>query len=139
MALSNNHFGGKKMSTSVPDRNSISSTLLWIAIAVIGAGSFGVVALSRGESISAGWLVVAALCIYFIAFRFYGLFVAKKVLGIDGTRLTPAYRHNDGLDYVPTNKYVLFGHHFAAIAAQAPSSAPCSRRKWDICPARSGS
>ena len=112
------------MSTSVPGQNSISSKLMWIAIALIGAGAFGVVALSRGESISAGWLVVAAVCIYFIAFRFYGLFVAKKVLGIDSTRLTPAYRHNDGLDYVPTNKYVLFGHHFAAIAGAGPLVGP---------------
>ncbi len=112
------------MSTSVPGQKSISSTLIWIAIAIVGAGSLGVVALSRGESISAAWLVVAAVCIYFISYRFYALFVAKKVLGIDGTRQTPAYRHNDGLDYVPTNKYVLFGHHFAAIAGAGPLVGP---------------
>jgi carbon starvation protein len=80
--------------------------------------------LSRGETISAAWLVIAALCIYFLAFRFYALFVANKVLGIDPSRQTPAYRHNDGLDYVPTNRYVLFGHHFAAIAGAGPLVGP---------------
>ena len=105
------------MSTPNPSGTGIRNTLLWIAVAAIGAFSLGYVALSRGETISAAWLVVAALCVYFISYRFYALFVAKNVLGIDPSRQTPAYRHNDGLDYVPTNKYVLFGHHFAAIAA----------------------
>src|SRR6266404_3295756 len=70
------------------------------------------------------WLVIAAVCIYLIAYRFYALFIAEKVLGIDPTRQTPAYRHNDGLDYVPTNRYVLFGHHFAAIAGAGPLVGP---------------
>src|SRR6516225_5963681 len=69
-------------------------------------------------------LVIAAVCIYFIAYRFYGLFVANRALGVDGTRPTPAYRHNDGLDYVPTNRYVLYGHHFAAIAGAGPLVGP---------------
>src|SRR5438128_10875892 len=98
--------------------------LLWTAIAILGAVSFGIVALNRGEAVNAAWLVVAAVCIYFIAYRFYGLFVAEKALGVDGTRPTPAYRHNDGLDYVPTNRYVLFGHHFAAIAGAGPLVGP---------------
>src|SRR5262249_12529091 len=76
---------------------------LWTAIAVLGAVSFGIVALNRGEAVNAAWLVVAAVCVYFIAYRFYGLFVADRALGVDATRPTPAYRHNDGLDYVPTN------------------------------------
>ncbi len=112
------------MSTLVTSRNGIQNTLLWVAIAALGAVSLGIVASSRGETISAAWLVIAALCTYFIAFRFYALFVAKKVLGIDPTRQTPAWRHNDGLDYVPTNKYVLFGHHFAAIAGPGPLIGP---------------
>ncbi|MGO8953346.1 MAG: carbon starvation CstA family protein [Rhodomicrobium sp.] len=112
------------MSTLVTSRNGIQTTLLWIAIAVLGAVSLGFVALSRGETISAAWLVVAAFCIYFLAYRFYALFVADKVLGIDPSRPTPAYRHNDGLDYVPTNRYVLFGHHFAAIAGAGPLVGP---------------
>src|SRR6266699_1369610 len=98
--------------------------ILWAGIAVLGAVSFAIVALNRGEAVNAAWLVVAAVCIYFIAYRFYGLFIADKVLGVDPTRPTPAYRHNDGLDYVPTNRYVLFGHHFAAIAGAGPLVGP---------------
>src|SRR3974377_2166126 len=112
------------MSTVAAQRGGMQQTLLWIAVAVIGAGSLVVVALSRGETISAAWLVIAALCVYLLAFRFYALFVANKVLGIDPARQTPAYRHNDGLDYVPTNRYVLFGHHFAAIAGAGPLVGP---------------
>jgi carbon starvation protein len=74
--------------------------------------------------VNAAWLVVAAVCIYFIAYRFYALFIANKVFGVDAKRVTPAYRHNDGLDYVPTNRYVLFGHHFAAIAGAGPLVGP---------------
>ncbi len=103
---------------------SIRSKLLWAAITALGALSFGIVALKRGEPVNAMWLVIAALCIYVIAFRFYGLFIANTVLGVNGARQTPAYRHNDGLDYVPTNQYVLYGHHFAAIAGAGPLVGP---------------
>jgi carbon starvation protein len=112
------------MTTVVTTPNGIQTKLLWAAIVALGAVSFGIVALSRGETINAAWLVIAALCIYFIAYRFYALFIANKVLGVDSTRQTPAYRHNDGLDYVPTNRYVLFGHHFAAIAGAGPLVGP---------------
>jgi carbon starvation protein len=112
------------MSTLVSSRNGIQRTLLWAAIVALGAVSLGIVALSRGETISAAWLVIAALCVYFVAYRFYGLFIANKVLGVDPSRQTPAYRHNDGLDFVPTNRYVLFGHHFAAIAGAGPLVGP---------------
>src|SRR6516164_6778392 len=98
--------------------------LLWTLIAILGAVAFGIVALNRGEAVNAAWLVVAAVCVYFIAYRFYGLFAADRALGVDGTRPTPAVRHNDGLDYVPTNKYVVFGHHFAAIAGAGPLVGP---------------
>jgi carbon starvation protein len=98
--------------------------LLWTAIAVLGAVSFAIVALNRGEAVNAAWLVVAAVCIYLISYRFYGLFVAERALGVDGNRITPACRHNDGLDYVPTNRYVLYGHHFAAIAGAGPLVGP---------------
>ncbi|ACK50328.1 carbon starvation protein CstA [Methylocella silvestris BL2] len=103
---------------------TLQAKLIWAAVAVVGAFSFGVVALTRGESVNAAWLVVASVCIYVIAFRFYGLFIAHTALGIDPTRKTPAYRHNDGLDYVPTNRYVVFGHHFAAIAGAGPLVGP---------------
>lgn len=96
----------------------------WATVIALGVVSFGVVALQRGEPINAAWLVIAAVCTYAIAYRFYARFVADKVLGVDSTRLTPAYRHNDGLDYVPTNRYVLFGHHFAAIAGAGPLVGP---------------
>ena len=112
------------MSALVWNGNELQTKLLWGAIAALGAVSLGIVALSRGESVNAAWLVIAAVCIYFIAYRFYALFIANKVLGVDPGRQTPAYRHNDGLDYVPTNRYVLFGHHFAAIAGAGPLVGP---------------
>ncbi|MDI7243840.1 pyruvate/proton symporter CstA [Providencia rettgeri] len=97
---------------------------IWIVLALLGAFSLGYIALYRGEQINALWIVVAAVCIYLIAYRYYGLFIAKKVLQVDATRMTPAIRHNDGLDYVPTDKKVLFGHHFAAIAGAGPLVGP---------------
>jgi carbon starvation protein len=104
--------------------NGIQTKLLWGAIAALGAVSLGIVALSRGEPVNAAWLVIAAVCVYFVAYRYYALFIANKVLGINAGRPTPAVRHNDGLDYVPTNRYVLFGHHFAAIAGAGPLVGP---------------
>jgi carbon starvation protein CstA len=98
--------------------------LIWAGVVVLGAISFGIVALTRGEPVNAAWLVMAAACVYFIAYRFYALFIADKVLGTNAARQTPAYRRNDGLDYVPTNRYVLFGHHFAAIAGAGPLVGP---------------
>ncbi len=112
------------MAGLVAKQNGIQTKLLWAAIVALGTVSFGIVALNRGESVNAAWLVVAAVCIYLVAFRFYALFIASKALGIDPNRQTPAYRHNDGLDYVPTNRYVLFGHHFAAIAGAGPLVGP---------------
>src|SRR6266851_6816284 len=106
------------------DTTGWQTKALWTGTAVLGAVSFAIVALNRGEAVNAAWLVVAAVCVYFIAYRFYGLFVAERALGVDGTRPTPAFRHNDGLDYVPTNRYVLFGHHFAAIAGAGPLVGP---------------
>src|SRR6201998_2943714 len=103
---------------------SMRSKLLWAVIAVLGAVAFGVVALKRDEPVKARWLVTAALCIYTIAYRFYGLWIANMVLGANAARQTPAYRRNDGLDYVPTNPYVLYGHHFAAIAGAGPLVGP---------------
>ena len=103
---------------------SITSKIVWILVAVLGAVSFGTLALSRGEHVNAVWLVLAAICIYSIAYRFYSLFIANKVFELNARRLTPAHRLADGLDYVPTNKYVLFGHHFAAIAGAGPLVGP---------------
>ncbi len=105
-------------------KTTLSSKLLWSLVAIIGAISFGILAVSRGEHVNAVWLVLAAVCVYSIAYRFYSLFIATKVFELNPKRLTPAHRLNDGLDYVPTNKYVLFGHHFAAIAGAGPLVGP---------------
>jgi carbon starvation protein len=96
----------------------------WIFVALVGAFSLGLIALYRGEPINALWLLAASLSVYLIAYRYYARFIADKVLKINPNRRTPAYCHNDGLDYVPTNKYVLFGHHFAAIAGAGPLVGP---------------
>jgi carbon starvation protein len=104
--------------------NRTLSYAVWAAVALLGAFAFAGIALNRGEPISAAWLVTAAICVYLIAYRFYSKFIADKVLQLDDNRITPAERHNDGLDYVPTNKYVVFGHHFAAIAGAGPLVGP---------------
>jgi carbon starvation protein len=98
--------------------------LLWVSIAILGTAAFSILALSQGETVNALWLVVAAVCTYAIAYRFYVRFIAQKVMELNDRRLTPAERHNDGLDYVPTHKGVLFGHHFAAIAGAGPLVGP---------------
>ncbi|HHQ2457934.1 carbon starvation protein CstA [Bacillus cereus group sp. MYBK245-2] len=103
---------------------TVKSILLWGVIAAVGAGAFGVIALSQGETINAVWLLVAAVCVYAVAYRFYSRFIARKVFGLDNNRQTPAHTLNDGKDYVPTNKWVLFGHHFAAIAGAGPLVGP---------------
>jgi carbon starvation protein len=108
---------GKKM-------NRFMSKAALLALCSIGAFAFAVIALQQGESVGAIWIVIAALCVYTIAYRFYSRFIAQRVLRIDPTRMTPAHKFNDGLDYVPTNKYVLFGHHFAAIAGAGPLVGP---------------
>ena len=105
-------------------KSTPTSKLIWLIVAIVGAVSFGILALSRGEHVNAVWLVLAAACIYSIAYRFYSLFIANKVFELNSRRLTPAHRLTDGLDYVPTNKSVLFGHHFAAIAGAGPLVGP---------------
>ncbi len=99
-------------------------TSLLIIIAILGAFSLGFIALNRNEPVNAMWIVIASVCTYFIAYRLYGQFILKTVLKADSTRMTPAFRHNDGLDYVPTDKNILYGHHFAAIAGAGPLVGP---------------
>ena len=112
------------MATAQAEKNPALSWLVWLAIAAVGAFSLATVALHRGETINALWVVTAAICVYLIAYRFYSRFIAEKALRLDDSRITPAVRLNDGLDYVPTDKYVLFGHHFAAIAGAGPLVGP---------------
>ncbi|MDH0896148.1 MULTISPECIES: carbon starvation CstA family protein [unclassified Pseudomonas] len=106
------------------NNNSLLRHLPWAVLAVVGACALGVVALRRGEAINALWIVVAAVALYLVAYRYYSLFIANKVMQLDPTRATPALINNDGLDYVPTNKHILFGHHFAAIAGAGPLVGP---------------
>ena len=98
--------------------------IILIILAILGAFSLGYIALQRGEAINAMWIVVAAVCVYLVAYRIYGIFISNVVLKADSTRMTPAYRRNDGLDYVPTDEKILFGHHFAAIAGAGPLVGP---------------
>jgi carbon starvation protein CstA len=102
----------------------VARKLGWVGLALVGAFSLGVVALHRGESINAIWLVAASVSVFMLGYRFYGRFIAEKALRVDPTRATPAERRNDGLDYVPTDKWVVFGHHFAAIAGAGPLVGP---------------
>ncbi|OJT26113.1 carbon starvation protein A [Archangium sp. Cb G35] len=102
----------------------VASRLGWALVAVVGAFCLGTVALHRGETINATWLVVASVCVYMLGYRFYGRFIADRALKLDPSRATPAQLRNDGLDYVPTDKWVLFGHHFAAIAGAGPLVGP---------------
>jgi carbon starvation protein CstA len=111
------------MNAVIP-KPSPAGKILWVAIAVVGAWCLGVVALRRGEPINAIWLVAASIAVFLIGYRFYSLFIANKVLQLDPSRATPAVLHNDGLDYVPTDKWVVFGHHFAAIAGAGPLVGP---------------
>ncbi|HTM29158.1 MAG TPA: carbon starvation CstA family protein, partial [Rhodanobacter sp.] len=103
---------------------SPAGKILWAAIAIVGAFCLGVVALRRGEPINAIWLVAASIAVFVIGYRFYSLFINDKVLQLDPSRATPAVLRNDGLDYVPTDKWVVFGHHFAAIAGAGPLVGP---------------
>jgi pyruvate/proton symporter len=104
--------------------NFFRKHFIWIIITLLGTGCLAIVALRRGETISALWIIVAAVALYMVAYRYYSLYIANRVLQLDPNRATPAVYKNDGLNYVPTNRYVLFGHHFAAIAGAGPLVGP---------------
>ncbi|HGJ5866892.1 carbon starvation CstA family protein [Arsenophonus nasoniae] len=106
------------------NKNNILRHIPWLILGIFGAICLGVVALRRGEHISALWIIIASIAVYLISYRYYSLYIAKKVLQLDPTRSTPAVLNNDGLNYVPTNRNVLFGHHFAAIAGAGPLVGP---------------
>ncbi|TAN47665.1 MAG: carbon starvation protein A [Methylococcaceae bacterium] len=108
--------------------------LIWIAIALLGATAVGAIALNRGETINSLWFVTAAVCVYALGYRFYSAFVATQVLVLDATRATPAERLNDGRDFVPTHKWVVFGHHFAAIAGPGPLIGPTLAAQFGYLP-----
>ena len=126
--------------TKLTNKTGLLSTLTWIGIATLGASAIGAIALHRGETINSVWFIAAAICVYAIGYRFYSAFIATKVLMLDSTRATPAERLNDNRDFVPTNKWVVFGHHFAAIAGPRTINRPYSRRTvWLFYPAHYGS
>ena len=108
--------------------------LLWSAVAVLGAAALALLALSRGEPVNAAWLVVAAVCSYAVGFRFYARFLGARVFGLDRRRATPAERLNNGRDFVPTSRWVLFGHHFAAIAGAGPLVGPVLAAQFGYLP-----
>jgi carbon starvation protein len=118
-------------------RNSSSPilrTAAWAIVAIVGAGALAILALQRGEPVSAAWLLVAALCAYAIGYRFYSAFIAARVFALDDRRPTPAHRLSDGRDFVPTNRWVVFGHHFAAIAGPGPLVGPTLAAQFGYLP-----
>ncbi len=120
------------MSTSAKSR--LFSILLWTFISLLGAGCLAVVALSRGEPVNALWLVVASVCVFAISYRFYSKWLVTKVLVLDEQRATPACVHEDGKDYVKTNSWIVFGHHFAAIAGPGPLVGPVLAAQFGYLP-----
>ena len=117
---------------------SVTSRLLrflpWLAIALLGAGAVATIALTNGEKVSAAWLLTAAICSYLIAYRFYSRIISHNIFKLDATRATPAERLDDGRDYVPTNKWIVFGHHFAAIAGPGPLVGPTLAAQFGFLP-----
>jgi carbon starvation protein len=110
------------------------SIVMWLVIAAIGAGALGMIALSRGETVSASWLIVAGVCTYLVAYRFYSRYLAYTVFGLDDRRATPAERLNNGRDFVPTNKWVVAGHHFSAISGAGPLVGPTLAAQFGFLP-----
>src|SRR3954451_19337792 len=113
---------------------TLTRKLIWMVVSLLGAGAIGLIALRRGEPINALWLVTAAICSYAIGFRFYSKFISVKVLLLDDTRATPAERLENGRDFVRTNKWVVFGHHFAAIAGPGPLLGPVLAAQFGYLP-----
>src|SRR6202795_4368227 len=114
--------------------NKTLSVLAWGSLGLLGAVAVGVVAVHRGEPINALWLVVAATCCYALGYRFYSRFIAAKILALDARRATPAERLENGRDFLVTNKWVVFGHHFAAIAGPGPLVGPVLAAQFGYLP-----
>ncbi|HUI74489.1 MAG TPA: carbon starvation CstA family protein [Candidatus Acidoferrum sp.] len=109
-------------------------SIVWVAVGTIGVAGLAAIALHRGEHLNATWFVVAAGCCYLVAYRLYSSFISAKLLALDDTRATPAERRDDGRDFVPTNKWVLLGHHFAAIAGPGPLVGPTLAAQFGYLP-----
>src|SRR5438105_12101288 len=113
---------------------SIFQKLLWIAVALLGTGAYAILAFHRGEQISSAYLLLAALCSYAIGYRFYSKWIAARVLMLDERRATPCEVHDDGRDFVKTNKWIVFGHHFAAISGPGPLVGPVLAAQFGYLP-----
>src|ERR1700682_388598 len=118
----------------MPDDMSLWKKLVWFAVAALGTGAMAVLALSRGERSSALWIIVAGMCALAISYRFYSKWLATKVLMLNDERATPAVVQNDGRDFVPTNRWMVFGHHFAAIAGPGPLVGPVLAAQFGFLP-----
>ena len=115
-------------------QSKLVGAVTWFGVAVLGGWAFGSIATVRGEPVSAVWFVICAVCVYLIAYRFYSAWICAKVLTLDETRATPAERFNNGRDFVPTNRWVVFGHHFAAIAGPGPLIGPTLAMQFGYLP-----
>src|SRR5216117_898946 len=135
MALSMSACGGENETPRYINRPmSLWKKLLWIAVTLLGLGSLAILAMSRGEQINALWIIVAGLCAFAISYRFYSKWLASKVLLLNDERATPAIVQNDGKDFVPTNRWMVFGHHFAAIAGPGPLVGPVLAAQFGFLP-----
>src|SRR6184192_3909142 len=135
MALSTSAYGGENETKQYINRPmSLWKKLLWIAVTLLGLGSIAILAMSRGEQINALWIIIAGLCAFVISYRFYSKWLATKVIVLDDERATPALVQNDGKDFVPTNRWMVFGHHFAAIAGPGPLVGPVLAAQFGFLP-----
>ena len=125
------------MNDRIAPRN-LASLVGWLLVGFAGAGAIAILAISRGETVNALWMVVASVCVFAMAYRFHSAWLMAKVLTFNELRATPARIHEDGRDFVKTNRWIVFGHHFAAIAGRARSLVRCWRRNLVICPECSG-
>ncbi len=114
--------------------NRVAGVLVWVVVAFLGAVAFGFIALARGEAINAAWIVIAGVCSYVIAYRFYARFIAYRVMGLNPRRATPAERLDNGRDFVPTQRWVLYGHHFSAISGAGPLIGPTLAAQFGFLP-----
>src|SRR5437588_419 len=135
MALSTSACGGENETPRYITRTmTMWKKLLWIAVTLLGLGSIAILAMSRGEQINALWIIIAGLCAFAISYRFYSKWLASKVLLLNDERATPALVQNDGKDFVPTNRWMVFGHHFAAIAGPGPLVGPVLAAQFGFLP-----
>src|SRR4026209_1097459 len=135
MALSMAAWGGENETPRYINRTmSLWKRLLWIAVTLLGLGSISILAMSRGEQVNALWIIVAGLCAFAVSYRFYSKWLASKVLLLNDERATPALVQNDGKDFVPTNRWMVFGHHFAAIAGPGPLVGPVLAAQFGFLP-----